>query len=118
VLVAWTFVAALLAQLFLSGLAVFVAPGWWVRHVAWVHVFQWLAPAALGLALAGRSSRVVRVLAVLVLVVLFLQYTTAEFRLVESRHVWAALHPVSGFLLLWVAIELGRRAWRDVDRAD
>lgn len=113
-IVAWTFVAALFAQLFVSGLAVFVGPGYWLRHLAWVHAFQWFAPAALVLALLGRSSRAVKILSVLTLVLLSLQYTTADFRLVESRRMWAALHPVGGFLLLWIAIDLARRAWRDV----
>ena len=113
VVVAWTFVAALFSQLFISGLAVFVGPGYWLTHLAWVHAFQWLAPVALVLALLGRSSRAVKILSVLTLVVLSLQYTTAEIRLVDTRRMWAALHPVGGFLLLWIAIDLARRAWRD-----
>src|SRR5256885_13526119 len=59
-LVAWLLVAALLGQFFTAGMAVFVSPEWWARHLSFVHGFGWLVPIAVVLAFVGRSSRTVK----------------------------------------------------------
>src|SRR2546423_13417871 len=108
--VAWLLVAALLGQFFTAGMAVFVSPEWWARHVAFVHGFGWLVPIAVVLAFVGRSSRAVKGLSGLAFVLLFLQYTTAGLRLNPARQGLAALHTVIAALLIWTATELARRA--------
>ncbi len=109
---AWALAAALLAQVFTAGMAVFVHPGWWARHRAFVHAFEWLAPLALMLALVGRAPRAVVALAAGAVALLAAQYTTAHLRLAAGGPGWAAVHPVSAVLLFWTATELARRAAR------
>jgi hypothetical protein len=112
VLDAWLLVLALLGQLYTAGMAVFANPGWWARHRELVHGFQWLVPIALVLAFVGRSSRAVKGLAGIALVLLFLQYTTADLRLAAATQRLAALHTVTAALLFWAATELARRTLR------
>jgi mercuric ion transport protein len=107
---AWLLVLSLLGQAYAAGMAVFANPAWWPRHVAFVHAFQWLSPLALVLAFVARAPRSVKALAGITVALLWLQYTTADMRLREATHAWAALHPVSAILLFWTATELARRA--------
>jgi hypothetical protein len=110
--VAWLLVAALLGQFFTAGMAVFANPEWWTHHLAFVHGFGWLVPLALVLAFLGRSSRAVKGLSGIALVLLFLQYTTAGLRLTPGRQGLAAFHTVIAVLLFWTATELARQALR------
>lgn len=112
VVVAACLALGVIAQVLVAGLGVFAGAGWWPRHRAFVHAFQWLAPIALVLAYLARAARATKVLAWLAVALLWLQYTTAELRLRPDRAGWAALHPVGAMLLFWVATELARRAWR------
>ncbi len=93
-----------------AGLAVFAHPGWWARHLAFVHAFEWLSPLAVVLAYAARAPRATKALAWLTVALLFVQYATAGLRATAGRQRWAALHAVSAVLLFWTATELARRA--------
>lgn len=95
-----------------AGLAVFAHPGWWARHLAFVHAFEWLSPAAVVLAYVARAPRPTKRLAWLTVVLLFAQYATAGLRTTAGRQQWAALHAVTAVLLFWTATELARRAAR------
>ena len=110
VVVAWLLVLCTVGQIFLAGLAVFVGPQWWVRHREFVDGFQYLAPVALVLAYLARTTRGPKVVAWLMLLLLWMQYTTIEQRLVPGHQAFAALHPVGGMLIFWLATELARRA--------
>lgn len=110
------FAAALLGQVLLAGLGVFVGPGWFLRHAAFVHAFEWLSPLAVLFAHLGRSTRGVKVLAWITVALLYIQYMTADFRLVPARQRFAALHVVSAMVLFWVAVELARGALAAVRR--
>jgi hypothetical protein len=109
VLVAWLLVVCTVGQIFLAGLGVFAGPQWWLRHKEFVDGFQYLAPVALVLAYLARTSRGPKVVAWLMLLLLWLQYTTIEQRLIPGHQVYAALHPVGGVLIFWLATELARR---------
>lgn len=106
------FALAVLAQVLTAGLAVFANPGWWPRHTAFVHAFEWLSPLAVLLAYVARSPRGDKVLAWLTVVLLFLQYFTAGLRLTPGRQPLAAVHAVTAVLLFWSAAELARRSMR------
>lgn len=108
--VAWLFAAALLVQVLTAGLAVFVGPGWWIRHREWVHAFEWLSVVVVVLAHIGRSLRSVILLAWATVVLLFVQYATIGVRERGGPLALAALHPVSAVLLFWTSVELARRA--------
>ena len=109
VAVAWLFAAAVLGQIFLAGRGVFVGASGWEAHKSFIHAFEWLSPIAVLLAYLGRAPRAAKWLAWGTVALLFLQYVTADFRLVPARQPWAALHPVSGALLFWTAVELARQ---------
>ena len=112
----WLLAAAVLAQIFLAGRAVFVGPDWWQKHRAFVHTFEWLSPLAVLLAYLARASRATKLFAWLTVVLLFLEYATAGWQSSLGRLGLAALHPAIAALLFWSAIELARRARSDQRR--
>ena len=114
--VGWLLAAAVLAQIFLAGRAVFVGPDWWQRHRAFVHSFEWLSPLAVVLAYVARATRPAKLLAWLTVVLLFFAYATAGGQSSLGRAGIAALHPVIAALLFWSSVELARRARVDQSR--
>ena len=116
VLTGWLLAAAVLAQVFLAGRAVFAGPDWWQRHRAFVHTFEWLSPVALVLSYLAGSTRSVKLLAWATAVLLFLAYATAGLQSSLGKHGLAAVHPVIALLLFWTSIELARRARDDQRR--
>ena len=112
----WLLAAAVLAQIFLAGRAVFVGPDWWQKHRDFVHTFEWLSPLAVILAYLARVSRATKLLAWLTVVLLFLEYATAGWQSSLGRLGLAALHPTIAALLFWAAIEMARRAGADQRR--
>jgi uncharacterized membrane protein len=117
VVTGWLLAAAVLAQVFLAGRAVFTAPDWWPRHRAFVHAFEWLSPLAVVLSYLARTTRATKVLAWLTVVLLFFAYATAGLQSSLGKRGLAALHPVIAMLLFWSAIELARQARRDQRRS-
>lgn len=111
--VAALFALALLAQALTAGFAVLVDAQWWTRHRETVHLFEWLAPVALLLAVTGRHSWRVKALCAAAVVLLFLQYYTAGQRGVPGRQWLAAAHPVTALLLFATAVQMAQRAWRE-----
>ena len=113
---AWLLAAAVLAQIFLAGRAVFVGPDWWQKHRAFVHTFEWLSPLAVVLSYVARAQRSQKLLAWLTIVLLFLEYATAGWQSSLGRLGLATLHPVIAAVMFWTAVELGRRARADQRR--
>jgi ABC-type antimicrobial peptide transport system permease subunit len=119
VAVVWLFVACAVGQVFLAGLGVFgLPPGDFTAHRDWGYTFGYLTLVILILALVGRLSRRMIGLSALLLVLFALQSILVAVR--GDYPSLAALHPLNGFLILLVAIVLGRDGWRQVrsDRAD
>jgi len=112
----WLLAAAVLAQIFLAGRAIFVGPDWWQKHRAFVHTFEWLSPLAVVLAHLARTSRSTKVFAWLTVVLLFLEYATAGWQSSLGRLGLATLHPMIAALMFWASIELARRAGADQRR--
>ena len=115
----WLFVACAVGQVFLAGLGVFGLPaGDFTAHREWGYTFGYLTLVILVLALVGRFPRRMIGLSALLLVLFSLQSVFVGIR--ADYPSVAALHPLNGFLILLVAIVLGRDGWRLVraDRAD
>jgi mercuric ion transport protein len=112
----WLFVGCVVGQVFLAGLGIFGLPaGDFTAHRDWGYTFGYLTLVILILAVVGRLSRRMIGLSALLLVLFALQSILVAVR-VDYPSV-AALHPLNGFLILLVAIVLGRDGWRLV-RAD
>ncbi len=115
---AWLFVACVVVQVFLAGLGVFGLPaGDFSAHRDWGFTFGYLSLIMLVLALVGRFPRRIVGLTALLFVLFTLQSILVAVR--ADYPTVAALHPLNGFLILLVAIVVGRESWRLVqaDRA-
>lgn len=100
--VAALFIACCVVQVFLAGLGVFEAPDRFQVHAGFAFVFGWLTLVMLMLAIAARGGRSVTGLAAIVLVLFALQSVFVEVR--TTAPAVAALHPVNGFAIIFVAI--------------
>lgn len=107
---AWLLVASIAYQVFLAGMAVFVDPINWARHVQFVHLFEMLPVLLLGLAFAGRmpKKRGLYLGPILLFALLGLQHAFAG----AGRSVVAALHPVNALVIFWGGVVLAQRAGR------
>jgi mercuric ion transport protein len=109
-IVAWLFVGCVFLQVFLAGLGVFGRQGFGA-HQLFGYLFGWLTLAMLILAIVGRTGRRLIGLSALALVMFALQ---SVFVLVRADlPIVAALHPVNGVAIGFVALAIARGA-RDV----
>jgi hypothetical protein len=112
VAVAAAFVVCVAVQIFLAGLATFVHPLNWVRHAVFVHFFEVLPLGMLVFGFIGRLPARQRWQSAGLFGLIFMQYFTANFRAIAP---WvAALHPLTGTFILWLAIVVVQEAWRIV----
>lgn len=106
-IVAWLFVGCVFLQVFLAGLGVFTGQGFGA-HQGFGYVIGWLTLVMLILAIVGRTGRPLIALAALALVQMALQ---SVFVLVRADlPMVAALHPVNGVALGFVAVAIARGA--------
>ena len=108
-IVAAAFVACCLVQVFLAGLGVFDDPRSFVTHREFGYLIGWFTLAILILALLGREPRRVVGLSVLSMVQFTLQSVFVALR--TDYPAVAALHPVNGFLILFVGALTARWSW-------
>ena len=103
------FVGCVVLQVFLAGLGVFEAPSAFITHRDFGYAFGWLALVMLVLAIFGRLPRSHLLLVVGIIVAFAFQSVFVALR--ASAPVLAALHPLNGFLILLLGVEVTRRAW-------
>ena len=103
------FAACVVIQVFLAGLGVFADPRSFITHRDFGYLFGLLTLALLVLALVGREPRRVTGLSALLLLLFALQSVFIALR--TSTPEVAALHPLNGFLILFVAITVSRASW-------
>ncbi len=106
---AWLFVAAMLAQVFLAGLAIFGATDGFALHIDFGYTVIGLL--ALGIVLAavvGGLPRREIGLSLLLLVLYVVQTALPQAR--ASMPVLSALHPVNAFVLFGLGLVIARRA--------
>jgi hypothetical protein len=110
----WLFLASLLIQVFLAGLALFVTSDstiYWQAHIGFGHS----APGILSLLMVifafwGRYSRATIVLTLLLFVLVVAQ--TEGFAAIRTdAPLVAALHPVNALILFAIGVALAHRAW-------
>ena len=107
---AWLFVAGLVVQVFLAGRGVFESPVEFETHRTWGFLLELFPIALLIVGLVAGVGRRLAVLAIVAFVLFILQSVFVALR--ESSPILAALHPVNGFLILLIAIEMAREAWQ------
>ena len=108
-IVAATFAACVVVQVFLAGLGVFDDPSSFITHRDFGYLFGWLTLVVLVLALLGRQSRRLVGMSALLLVLFALQSLFVALR-VDLPAV-AALHPVNGFAILAVGSVVAWMSW-------
>jgi hypothetical protein len=107
---AWLFVAGLVVQVFLAGRGVFESPVEFETHRTWGFLLELFPIVLLIVGLVAGVGRRLAVFAIGAFVLFILQSVFVALR--ESSPILAALHPVNGFLILLIAIEIAREAWQ------
>lgn len=107
--VAVLFVVGLIAQVWLAGRGVFESPTMFDTHRSLGYTLSLFTIALLVLGLLGGMGRRPAILAVVIFVLFILQSVFVVMR--DSQPAVAALHPVNGFLILFLAIVLARDSW-------
>lgn len=108
-LVGAVFVGCVIIQVFLAGLGVFDDPRSFVTHRAFGYLIGMFTLVLLVLALVARSPRRITGYSALLLIQFALQSLLVALR--TDAPALAALHPVNGFLILFVAIAITRASW-------
>lgn len=106
---AWLLVAGLVVQVFLAGLGVFAGASNFETHRNWGFLLQALPFFMAIAAWVGKLGRREIVLAVVIFLLFFVQSFLLLAR--DSVPALAALHPVNGFVILWLAVHVAREAW-------
>lgn len=106
------FFLSTLVQVFLAGLAVFANPAHWGRHVAFVHLFEFLPLIMLVAGWLGRLPKNLLWLSAGLLALIYIQYFNANFRQISP--VVAATHPVTAVLLVGLAFTTLTQAWKTI----
>jgi hypothetical protein len=106
---AWLLVAGLLVQIFLAGLGVFRSATSFATHRDFGYLLEALPFFLLIVGLIARLGRRPALLAAGIFGLFLLQSVLVIFR-TDVPEI-AALHPVNGFLITFLAIVLARDAW-------
>ncbi|SIQ82306.1 hypothetical protein SAMN05421858_0518 [Haladaptatus litoreus] len=99
---------AVLIQIYIAGMAVFIDPARWSSHVAFGNVLPVFLALLFVLAFLGRLSRTHKGLPVLIFVLFFVQFSTAH----RFGSLVGAVHPVNAVLIFWLSTVTIQRAWR------
>jgi Family of unknown function (DUF6220) len=103
----WLFIACLLLQVFMAGMAVFIRPSWWAMHASFASIIGFLGFFLLAISFLGGFPKTIRAFAGLIVLLMFVQYTTIHLRYVPNFSLIGAFHAVNAFLLFWVAMTTG-----------
>ena len=106
--VAWLFVIAVIFQVFLVGLSLFVSATNWSAHKEFGYSLGFLVLLLVALAVAGRVPRATGRWLALLFVVYAIQTILPNLR--RDLPWVAALHPVNALVILWVALTHARQA--------
>ncbi|MEO7294545.1 MAG: DUF6220 domain-containing protein [Candidatus Limnocylindria bacterium] len=106
---AWLLVIGLAWQVFLAGLGVFAGASNFATHRDTGYLLQVLPFVMLITAALGRLGRRQIITAGVIFLLFFVQSILLLFR--DGSPAVAALHPVNGFVIVYLAIDAARRAW-------
>jgi hypothetical protein len=106
---AWLLVAGLIVQIFLAGLGVFKGSASFATHAGFGYMLELLPLILLVVGLIAQLGRRPAFLAAGIFGLFILQSVFVALR--DTMPEVAALHPVNGFLITFLAIVLARDAW-------
>lgn len=104
------FAACVMAQVFLAGAAIFGNPEYWKMHTTFIHFFEFVPIIIFVLAFAGQLKGNLRWMPLGLMVLILVQYATANMADLASGFI-AAVHPVTGMILFMIAMILVRDSW-------
>lgn len=104
------FLLCVVIQVFIAGLAIFVNPAHWVKHMGFVHIFEFVPILMFILTFIGKLPRSAMGQSAALFGIIFVMYFTANITAILP---WAAaLHPVIAIILFWMSIRNVSSAWR------
>jgi hypothetical protein len=104
--------AAIVVQVFLAGLNVFLAPRWWSAHIAFGHsIGPLLIALAVTIWLAGLPARA-RWLSLAMVLLFGLQYNVRGLASLLQAPYLIPLHAVNALALFWIAVTLATWTWQ------
>ncbi|MDQ4034709.1 MAG: DUF6220 domain-containing protein [Chloroflexota bacterium] len=106
---AWALVVGVGVQIFLAGLGVFAGASNFATHRDFGYLLELLPILLLVAAAVGRLGRRQIVVPIVIFALFILQSVFVALR--ESTPAVAALHPVNGFVIAYLALQLAREAW-------
>lgn len=106
VVLAWLFVACVVVQTMLAGMAIFTNPEHWSSHVIFVRFFEFVPFLMLIFAFAAKLPVSLRWQSFGLYGIIFIQYTTANLPGA------GLLHPVIALFLFWFSIRIARLGWQ------
>ncbi len=105
---AWVFVASVVVQTLLAGMALFNDPLHWEKHIVFVRIFEFIPFVMLVCAFIGRLPASMKWMSFALYGLIFVQYTTANVPAV------GALHPVIALGLIVLSLHVAKRGTRSV----
>ena len=106
---AWALVAGVAVQIFLAGLGVFSGAANFATHRDFGDLLELLPILILVAAAIGRLGRRQIITPLIIFGLFILQSIFVGLR--QSTPEVAALHPVNGFIIAYLAVQLAREAW-------
>ncbi|GIQ70562.1 hypothetical protein DUZ99_15210 [Xylanibacillus composti] len=101
-------IACILIQTYLAGMALFMDPGHWRTHTLFVHMFEVIPLLMLIFSFTGRLPISMRMESTGLLLLIFVQYFTANVA------VAGAAHPVIALVLFVLSVQTTLRAWKQL----
>ncbi|MDQ0115353.1 DUF6220 domain-containing protein [Paenibacillus harenae] len=106
VVLAWLFVACVVVQTMLAGMAVFANPEHWSSHVIFVRFFEFLPFLMLIFSFAAKLPVPLRWQSFGLYAIIFIQYMTANLPGA------GLLHPVIALFLFWFSVRIAKLGWQ------
>ncbi|WP_209300572.1 DUF6220 domain-containing protein [Lentibacillus salicampi] len=105
------FAISVTTQIFLAGMAIFISPVNWVKHMTFAHLFGFNLPVFMfAFAFIGALPRWAYWQLLGVLISIFLMYFTANITAVLPW--FGAMHPVFGVLLFVLSYTMVLKVWK------
>ncbi|WP_174615487.1 DUF6220 domain-containing protein [Virgibacillus ihumii] len=105
------FALSVATQIFFAGMAIFISPVNWMKHMTFVHLFGFNIPIfMLVFAFIGALPRWAYWQLLCILISIFIMYFTAN---ISANLPWfGAMHPVFGVLLFVFAYTMVSKTWK------